>query len=72
MKICGGYYWCDHCDEPAFGDTCHQCHRPATFKPTDSSGAPANVPPEFAAAAFAAMRRLVDAAPDFVHTPNSK
>ncbi|MGA3268918.1 MAG: hypothetical protein ABSE16_19115 [Verrucomicrobiota bacterium] len=81
MKIRGGYYWCDQCDEPAFGGTCSQCHRPATFKKTDSNGSaptPAGIPTqELAAAAFAAMRRLVDAAPDFipqseVSTPNSK
>lgn len=24
-----GHYWCDICDEPAFGSECQRCHRPA-------------------------------------------
>ena len=26
-----GHYWCDVCDEPAFGSLCQHCHRPAQF-----------------------------------------
>jgi thiol-disulfide isomerase/thioredoxin len=26
-----GHYWCDACDDVAFGSICQQCHRPARF-----------------------------------------
>jgi hypothetical protein len=26
-----GHYWCDKCDEPAFGAACQHCHQPARF-----------------------------------------
>lgn len=28
-----GYYWCDQCDEPAFGDHCRKCRASARFIP---------------------------------------
>lgn len=27
----GGYYFCDHCNENAFGPVCKQCRRPSHF-----------------------------------------
>ena len=32
MKL-NGHYWCDHCDENAFGQNCQKCARPARFVP---------------------------------------
>ena len=26
-----GHYWCDKCDEPAFGAACQHCHQSARF-----------------------------------------
>ena len=26
-----GTYWCNHCDDNAFSETCWRCHREATF-----------------------------------------
>lgn len=37
----GGHWWCDQCDEPAFGASCQHCHRDARFVPD----APCGVPP---------------------------
>ena len=28
-----GHYWCDKCDDPAFGRTCQACHAPARWIP---------------------------------------
>ena len=28
-----GHYWCDHCDENAYGKSCQRCHRLARFVP---------------------------------------
>ena len=28
-----GHWWCDHCDEPAFGKACQSCHQSATWVP---------------------------------------
>jgi hypothetical protein len=38
-----GYYWCDACEEPAFGPhgICHQCRRPARFIPEGAQSAAA-------------------------------
>ena len=29
----GGHYFCDHCDDVAFGAVCQACHHPARFIP---------------------------------------
>jgi hypothetical protein len=29
----GGYYFCNHCEENAFGELCQTCHRPSQFHP---------------------------------------
>jgi len=29
----GGHYWCNDCDEPAFGSCCQKCHQAAQFIP---------------------------------------
>ncbi len=39
-----GYYWCNHCDEPAYGAHCQICHGAAEFKQTVVP--PAAPPPE--------------------------
>ena len=33
-----GHYWCDHCDEPAFGPQCHQCGHAGRWIPAPRSG----------------------------------
>lgn len=35
MNQCPGHWWCDKCDEPAFGSLCQHCHHPARFIPDD-------------------------------------
>ncbi len=37
MNHIGGHFWCNHCDEPAFGEHCQICHRPAEFKPDEKT-----------------------------------
>ncbi len=29
-----GTFWCNHCDDNAFSETCWRCHREATFMAT--------------------------------------
>ena len=36
-----GHYWCNECDDPAFGERCHTCGRESTWIPTP---APAQKP----------------------------
>ena len=32
-------YWCDHCDDNAFSETCWRCHRQATSVPAPTGTA---------------------------------
>ena len=32
-----GTYWCNHCDDNAFSETCWRCHREATLIPASTS-----------------------------------
>jgi len=52
-----GHYFCDHCDEVAYGRICRGCHNEARFIPDDPPRA------EVGAEWFARMRVAVDAAP---------
>jgi len=50
MKTTGsGHYWCDTCDEPAFGPQCHQCGHPGRWIPAPghqgSSSSSSSIPP---------------------------
>jgi hypothetical protein len=38
-----GTYWCPHCDDNAFSETCWRCHREATFIPS-TAGTVATAP----------------------------
>lgn len=63
-----GHFWCDHCDEPAFGAQCHHCgtagrwvsavspERPAGRTACPSASRRAAVTPERAASLFAQIR----------------
>ena len=39
-----GTYWCNHCDDNAFSETCWRCHREATSIPSTTSTNPAPAP----------------------------
>lgn len=28
-----GHFWCERCDDPAFGSCCEKCHQPARWVP---------------------------------------
>jgi hypothetical protein len=59
MKL-NGHYWCDHCDENAFGANCQKCARPARFVPNESKPAkrkPQFVSPERGRELFARLRQ---------------
>ena len=82
LAISGGHYWCDRCDDNAFGQTCHICSDPTRFIPDESgkTAAPAANEPapeprsrdQRAAAYFQRMRELVAAAPIPQYVPNNK
>ena len=61
-----GHFWCDQCDEPAFGAACETCHAPARWvrhEPGHHSPVTYHVPP---AEWFARLHAAVDAAPSFI------
>ena len=31
LKTSAGTYWCNHCDDNAFSETCWRCHREASL-----------------------------------------
>jgi hypothetical protein len=39
MKTTPGHYWCEHCDDPAFGKRCQTCGREAAWIPTPPAAA---------------------------------
>ena len=43
LKTSAGTYWCNHCEDNAFSETCWRCHREATLIPA-TAGTVANVP----------------------------
>ena len=43
LKTSAGSYWCNHCEDNAFSETCWRCHREATLIPA-TAGTAANVP----------------------------
>lgn len=64
-----GHYWCDKCDNPAFGSACQTCHRPARLildepvrKPKPSRPVP--VPLEQGKTMFAMMRAKLIESPE--------
>ncbi len=42
LKTSAGSYWCNHCEDNAFSETCWRCHREATLIPA-TAGTAANV-----------------------------
>ena len=40
MHGMNGHYWCDKCDEPAFGSSCQHCHSDARLIPGETSRKP--------------------------------
>jgi predicted RNA-binding protein with PUA domain len=66
MKTKAGHFWCNHCDDPAFGDRCHACGRPAAWiagnepaKPTEST-VTLVVPDSVAKTLFENMRSIIE------------
>ena len=53
-----GHYFCDRCDDLAFGRCCQTCHQPARWVPHKIE----RVPAETAADCFRQMREAVNAA----------
>ena len=33
-RLGAGHYWCNQCDDPAFGERCQTCGRESTWIPT--------------------------------------
>ena len=54
-----GHYFCDRCDDLAFGRCCQKCHQPARWVPHRFE----KVPAETAADYFRQMRAAADALP---------
>ena len=43
LKTSPGTYWCNHCEDNAFSETCWRCHREATLIPA-TNGTTATAP----------------------------
>lgn len=66
----GGYYWCEHCEQPAFGAECQHCHHQALFIAEDCASPPdaetrprrgtGRVTPDRAAELFVEMRKALN------------
>jgi hypothetical protein len=57
-----GHFWCDKCDDVAFGRYCQQCHQPARFVPDHISSRkhkPRAVAPERAALLFHQLKEML-------------
>jgi len=51
-----GTYWCNHCDDNAFSETCWRCHREATFMASPARTASTSTNTEPATAPTATVR----------------
>jgi hypothetical protein len=40
-----GHYWCDRCDDAAFGQVCQHCNQDARFVPDTTPAAAITAPP---------------------------
>jgi len=43
LKTSAGTFWCNHCEDNAFSETCWRCHREATLIPA-TAGTAATTP----------------------------
>jgi predicted RNA-binding protein with PUA domain len=58
-----GHFWCDRCDEIAFGEICRQCHQAARWVPVTPprfDRRPKPVAPEVAKELFRNLYNLVN------------